>query len=217
MGFGLHQGWAIEGAIGSYFKIDASYLSPNVNMASRLEMATMQYGVDILISGKLMPICTKEVKKLLREVDVIKVKGSDEPIKIFTVDVQTEDIAEVTDRFKKLIIKEKKRMLEREKFVLWESLKRKAMSTISVFRSDNDFSDLRKNYNKIFNAKWREAYRAYINGDWADAHRMLKEGQEICPDDGPTKTILRVIDNMSVRPGYNAPTDWQGWRALTEK
>ena len=41
MGFGLHQGWAIEGAIGSYFKIDASYLSPNVNMSSRLEMATM--------------------------------------------------------------------------------------------------------------------------------------------------------------------------------
>ena len=40
MGFGLHQGWAIEGAIGSYFKIDASYLSPNVNMAARLEAAT---------------------------------------------------------------------------------------------------------------------------------------------------------------------------------
>jgi len=40
MGFGMHQGWAIEGAIGSFFKIDASYLSPNVNMASRLEYAT---------------------------------------------------------------------------------------------------------------------------------------------------------------------------------
>ena len=40
MGFGLHFGWAIEGAIGSEFKIDASYLSPNVNMASRLEAAT---------------------------------------------------------------------------------------------------------------------------------------------------------------------------------
>ena len=36
MGFGLHSGWAIEGAIGSEYKIDASYLSPNVNMASRL-------------------------------------------------------------------------------------------------------------------------------------------------------------------------------------
>jgi class 3 adenylate cyclase len=40
MGFGLHKGWAIEGAIGSFFKIDASYLSPHVNMSSRLEAAT---------------------------------------------------------------------------------------------------------------------------------------------------------------------------------
>ena len=40
MGFGLHIGWGIEGAIGSEFKIDASYLSPNVNMAARLEAAT---------------------------------------------------------------------------------------------------------------------------------------------------------------------------------
>ena len=27
MGYGLHLGWGIEGAIGSLFKIDASYLS----------------------------------------------------------------------------------------------------------------------------------------------------------------------------------------------
>jgi len=53
MGFGLHLGWAIEGAIGSFYKIDASYLSPNVNMASRLEGATKLYGVSLLISGQL--------------------------------------------------------------------------------------------------------------------------------------------------------------------
>ncbi len=40
MGFGLNLGWAIEGAIGSQYKIDASYLSPNVNLASRLQAAT---------------------------------------------------------------------------------------------------------------------------------------------------------------------------------
>ena len=39
MGYGLNVGWAIEGAIGSAYKIDASYLSPDVNMASRLEAA----------------------------------------------------------------------------------------------------------------------------------------------------------------------------------
>lgn len=40
MGFGLHNGWAIEGAIGSNYKIDASYLSPNVNISSRLTAAS---------------------------------------------------------------------------------------------------------------------------------------------------------------------------------
>ena len=36
MGFGLHVGWSIEGPIGSEYKVDASYLGPSVNMASRL-------------------------------------------------------------------------------------------------------------------------------------------------------------------------------------
>ena len=49
MGFGLHLGFAIEGAIGSEFKIDASYLSPNVNMASRLEAACQQFGTNMLV------------------------------------------------------------------------------------------------------------------------------------------------------------------------
>lgn len=31
---GIHMGWSIEGAIGSRHKIDVSYLSPNVNLAS---------------------------------------------------------------------------------------------------------------------------------------------------------------------------------------
>ncbi len=53
MGFGLHLGWGIEGAIGSNHKIDASYLSPNVNLASRLEAATKQFNVDLLISHKI--------------------------------------------------------------------------------------------------------------------------------------------------------------------
>ena len=62
MGFGLHQGWAIEGAIGSFYKIDASYLSPNVNMASRLEAATKQFGVPLLISGQLYSIMTAKTR-----------------------------------------------------------------------------------------------------------------------------------------------------------
>lgn len=60
MGFGLHQGWAIEGAIGSFFKVDASYLSPNVNMAARLEAATKMFGVPILISDRLRDLMSTQ-------------------------------------------------------------------------------------------------------------------------------------------------------------
>lgn len=98
MGFGLHQGWAIEGAIGSLFKIDASYLSPNVNMASRLEAATKQYGVALLISGNLHDICSEEIKKVCREVDTVTVKGSLIPIRLFTVDIDFDGLAEKKDR-----------------------------------------------------------------------------------------------------------------------
>lgn len=53
MGFGLHLGWAIEGAIGSIYKIDASYLSPNVNIAARIQSATDQFGVPLLVSSEI--------------------------------------------------------------------------------------------------------------------------------------------------------------------
>ena len=43
MGYGLNYGYAIEGAVGTNIKIDCSYLSPNVNLAARLEAATKRY------------------------------------------------------------------------------------------------------------------------------------------------------------------------------
>ena len=51
IGYGLHIGWSIEGAIGSDYKIEASYLSAHVNMANRLESGTKAYGIPILITS----------------------------------------------------------------------------------------------------------------------------------------------------------------------
>ena len=41
--FALHMGWTVQGAIGSDNKIDASYLSPNLQFAYRLEELTSFY------------------------------------------------------------------------------------------------------------------------------------------------------------------------------
>lgn len=92
MGFGLHVGWAIEGAIGSEYKIDASYLSPNVNMASRLEAATKQFGVDFLISEDLYELLTADMKTYFRNIDRVTVKGSEKPIKLYTIDLNYDRI-----------------------------------------------------------------------------------------------------------------------------
>lgn len=56
MGFGLHAGWAIEGAVGSLQKVDATYLSPHVNMAARMEAAAKQFGVAVLMTEKFWEV-----------------------------------------------------------------------------------------------------------------------------------------------------------------
>mmetsp|Transcript_59005 Transcript_59005/g.86516 ORF Transcript_59005/g.86516 Transcript_59005/m.86516 type:complete len:735 (+) Transcript_59005:110-2314(+) len=80
MGYGLHAGWAIEGAIGSMLKIDASYLSPHVNLAARLETGTHQFGVDILFSDIIFAMVSPELQALCRKIDRVTVKGSLQPI-----------------------------------------------------------------------------------------------------------------------------------------
>jgi hypothetical protein len=93
MGFGLHVGWAIEGAIGSEYKIDASYLSPHVNMASRLEAATKQFGSTILLSEDFVRMLSPPVRAMVRQVDCVTVKGSKKPIGLFTYDVDVEGLS----------------------------------------------------------------------------------------------------------------------------
>ncbi|KAF6253793.1 nucleotide cyclase [Scenedesmus sp. NREL 46B-D3] len=78
MGFGLHVGWAIEGAIGSEYKIDASYLSPNVNLASRLEAATKQYDCPLLLSRDFVDCLSPAVRAKVRQVDCVTLLLSQE-------------------------------------------------------------------------------------------------------------------------------------------
>jgi len=78
---------AIEGAIGSMLKIDASYLSPNVNLAARLETGCDQFGVDILVSEEIFLMLSTRVQALCRRLDRIKVKGSEVPMSVYTYDV----------------------------------------------------------------------------------------------------------------------------------
>jgi hypothetical protein len=87
LGFGLHVGWAIEGAIGSKHKVDPSYLSPHVNLAARLEGATKQYGVSLLLSDAFVAaLRVEEHHECVRCVDCVRLKGSAQPMRVYTYD-----------------------------------------------------------------------------------------------------------------------------------
>jgi class 3 adenylate cyclase len=90
MGFGLHVGWAIEGAIGSEHKVDASYLSPHVNIAARLEAATKQFGVPLLLSSHFARLLSADVRAACRVVDCVTLKGCQDPLDLYTFDADAD-------------------------------------------------------------------------------------------------------------------------------
>jgi len=84
MGYGLHFGWAIEGAVGSKYKVDATYLSPHVNMSARLESSSKQFGVQMLFSGPFYDALGKDCQAQCRPMDCVTVKGSNVPVMLYT-------------------------------------------------------------------------------------------------------------------------------------
>jgi class 3 adenylate cyclase len=193
MGFGLQIGWAIEGAIGSTYKIDASYLSPHVNMASRLEAATKQYHVDILISHYLHCLLSPAAKKLCRKVDRVTVKGSALPMELFTYDIvnitksigyQHADPDPVVD----------------------------AARCID-FETDEEFLGLQKGIHPNFKPLYEAGIDAYLSGDWGLARTKFEAAKALKDDDGPIQTLMEVLEESH----FVAPESWKGFRPLTSK
>ena len=89
LGFGLHIGWAIEGAIGSTFKIDASYLSPNVNMSNILEAATKEYGVPFLFTGEIVEHLSDKFKQQIWKLDCVIIGTRYD---LYTVDINLDAV-----------------------------------------------------------------------------------------------------------------------------
>ena len=95
IGCGLHFGWAIEGAIGSDTKIDASYISPHVNLTEFLEGATKDYGIPLLMSEPFYELLTPMAQVYCRKVDSILKSENDKISSLFTYDIKVEGVIEV--------------------------------------------------------------------------------------------------------------------------
>merc|ERR1712070_1232634 len=190
MGFGLHYGWAIEGAIGSEFKIDASYLSPHVNMASRLEAATKQYQVLILMSEPLASLCGPEMVKYFRTIDHVTLKGGmSAAIRLHTVDVNGEILNAEPPQSKKGVNQFELRM-KREKAK--EEKMQDSFSVHSLFETDVDIVNMRKEYPPKFFQLFTKGYLNYEAGEWDVARQVFEQTRDMLKgvSDGPSTALL---------------------------
>jgi len=101
---GINTGEVIVGNMGSRDVFDYTVMGDSVNLGSRLEGANKFYGTDIMISEFTYNFVKDEF--YTRELDLIKVKGKDKPIKVFQLitykkDKVSEDFLKMLDIYNK--------------------------------------------------------------------------------------------------------------------
>ncbi|SRR5579883_3476323 len=97
IGIGINSDSVISGNIGSSKRMEFTAIGDGVNLGSRLESASKQYGTDIVISENTYKPCADRI--WTRELDYIRVKGKNRPVAVYElVGLRSEPIPDSKQR-----------------------------------------------------------------------------------------------------------------------
>jgi len=163
VGVGLNTGVCVVGNMGSDLRFDYSVLGDTVNLASRLEGQSKEYGFPVIVGSKTA-MAVKD-KFAILELDFIMVKGKKEPEVIYAI-AGREDVAQ-SGRFQRL------RNLTIEMLACyrgrdWEG----ALAAIERGRKTDDGQALKLLYD-LYEARIRNYIENPPPADWNGAFALL--------------------------------------------
>ncbi len=86
MGIGINSGEMLVGNIGAENKkMDYTVIGDNVNLGARIEALTRVYGISIIITELTFNRLEPDLRTRCREIDLVKVKGKNEPARLYQV------------------------------------------------------------------------------------------------------------------------------------
>lgn len=85
IGIGINTGSLMLGTVGGRHRMDTTVISDHVNLASRLENLTKEYGVSLFITHYTLARLQNPTEYNLRFIEQVKVKGKSKAVAVFEV------------------------------------------------------------------------------------------------------------------------------------
>lgn len=204
IGFGLHMGWAIEGAVGSEYKIDPTYLSPHVNIAVFMESLTKYYGVQILLTQNVNEFLSKPLRDRCRLIDCVAQYELEEGLNVFCFDINPKKI--VHGLFKdnnREYINCKKRKVRR-------LARGDANIPYYLMNSSKSLRIMTEEYTEEFYKAFSKAVQFYFDGLWQNSRQAFNDVRKFNPYDGPTLALMMHMKTYN----FICPGSWNGVRVI---
>jgi class 3 adenylate cyclase len=211
---GIHAGWAIEGTLGTDYKIDATYVSPTVSVAEIVCSAAHAYGTRVLITEKVHGMMCPKMAAHLRLIDRVKIKASRSEMELYTLDLDfmthrltvEEPIDIKWNSYQRFYARQ---CLENEK----NERLHPDVHISDIFEDHEDITTMRQSYCLEFREVFGMAYQNYVQGEWLSAQRLLLRALEVLGfEDGPSHALLRFLATYD----FQAPLGWKGFHPLDD-